>query len=178
VSSEFDKLSTPVFAEGLALESLIEKVPKDTREILKEMFTRMSDNNLPKFCAFLEEKGPDIGAPKFNINKKTEKAHTLAFKFFAEDHFKNEENLTKKVCLFFSLIGMGEGLYFWPFLPGKSQRIPLNTIYSALITIKEKFGEKYWPEIETLFKLANRDPPSREDFNEAKPHFKNLQKLA
>ena len=115
---------------------------------------------------------------KFNLNKKTEKAYSLAVKFFAEENLKNEEDLSRKVSLLFSLIAIGEGLYFWPYIPNKSAKVPMETIYFALESIKDKIGEKNWSDIQALHNLAKKEIINREDINQSKVHFKSLQKLA
>jgi hypothetical protein len=177
ILTEFDKLSSPVFADTVKYEQVIEKLPKDIKEQLKVFLQVALDNNLPRLCEYLEAQSQEIGLTKFTVNKKTEKVYMLAQKYFVDGKLETEEDNSVKVGLFISEVLMKQGIFLWPFFPNKSARASLKTQWEAVLLFKEAVGDKHWKELETIHQIGVKDESSKADGPELKTLFKNLNKL-
>lgn len=177
IMTEFDSLSRRMFEETVKPELVIEKLPKDIKEQLKEFLMVALDNNLPKLSEYLEAKSQDLGLTKFNVNKKSEKAFMLAQKFFIERKIDTEENNSVKIGLFISMILMKNSVFLWPFYSDKSAQASLQTQWQPLLLLKESIEDKHWPELETLKEIGLKNESNKADGPEIKTLFKNLNKL-
>lgn len=177
ILTEFDTLSSRVFADSVQYEAVIEKLPKDIREQLKEFLMTALDNNLPKLSEYLEAKSQEIGLPKLNVNKKSEKSLMLAQKYFIEGKLGSEENNSVKVGLFFSMVLMKLGVFLWPFFLNKPAQASIHTQWQALKLFKDSIEDKYWSELEAVHSIGAKEESSKSDAPEIKTLFKNLNKL-
>lgn len=177
IMTEFDKLGAPLFAEGVTWEAIVNKIPKDTRTVIKELLAHVEEKNLPLICTFIEERGQEIGLPKFTINKKSEKVYTLAQKYFIEEKLKTEENNPTRVGLFFAEVLMGSGVYTWPFYSKSSTQSSNKTLWKTFSFIKDNFNEKHWQCLEKLYEIGIKDASEKNDKPELKALFKELAKL-
>ena len=155
----------------------MDKLPKESREKLKELVQLYLDQNLPKLSAFLGENTLSMGGPKLFLNKKSEKSFSLAQKFYTEEKIKDEENLTTVVCLFVSQILLGMGLFIWPCSRTIEPKKSLYILNSVLGSVKHKIDQSKIKELETLIELGLKNNQSRLEVSEAKSLLKGLSKL-
>lgn len=183
---EFDHPFQPVFANGVNLEGLIERLPKESRPLLKELLEISKDKNIPKISTFLEQKAVDIGLNKIQLIKKTEKTFAHAYKFFAEEKLKIEEDITVRVALFLSLVLLHIGLFIWPvYTPRREaeQQKPdpreILNLQSQIFEInKQLFSEDDFTSIQTLFDIGNKNAAQQAiEATELKTLFKKLNRL-
>ena len=174
---EFDKLTSPLFVEEVKYENIVEKLPKESREKLKEFIQVYLDQNLPKMAKFLEENSMEMGGPKLVLNKKTEKSFSLAQKYFNEDKLKNEENTTVRVNLFLSQVLLGHGLFIWPVSKSLAPVSALTALKSTLAAVKGKLDQAKLADLEALIDIGLKPAPTRAEVSDAKSLFKSLNKL-
>lgn len=175
--TEFDKLGAPLFSEGVAWDTLASKIPKDTRAIVQELIGHVQEKNLPLICSFIEERGQEIGLPKFTINKKTEKVYTLGQKYFMEEKLKTEEYNPKRVGILLGEVLMGAGVYIWPFYSNSSAQSSNKILWKIFSFIKDNFSENHWEHLESLYKIGIKEDSEKNDQSQMKALFKDLAKL-